>query len=789
MEHQRHPADRRVRRQAEQFLHADGENRAALGLVVDRDARAGRHLDMGRRLRVEAGAERPGQEPLQRLAEVGRGDGVEAQAADQGGREPILDGVRERIVRKVGPFRTVRGAKERDAGAPLRQRRGPGQPFEAEAGDPAREDPGGFQVQRDGKRALAKGDGAEPAQAARSQGTGRPVEGHLRDALDPVRESRFDRIEVDRGGGEDAGVAGGADDVGHHQEGLAGERRGGVEPSGAPVGHHELAVAPARLRDAVGIGQRQERSDARLGAPASPRGRSRRRRPRPALRHPAHVGRTLSAVATIAVDALGEVDGIAAEAALDQDGREIGGGLGRAQARGRDDHAREPRRQGKGAQAASGLGKAPVRPDRGEVAQHRAGLVQGRRGRRIQEGQRAGIGDAPFGAIEHQPGQVRRDDLGAGEGLERAGPGLGPEPPAHARLGPARPTPALVHGGPGGAGGHEPGQPEAGLVDRHPRETGIDHDAHALDGQRGLGDAGGEHDLAGAERGRRHRPVLLGRRQGAVERGDRGLGSDAPLQRRGDPADLALSRQKGQDGARIGPQGAQDRIGHRVLDPSVRIALGVAGLDREGAPFRCDDRCAAQQVRDAGAVQGRRHHQDAQVLAQAGLRVERQGQAEIGVEGAFVELVEQHGADAGEFRIVEDHAAEDALRHDLDPGAARDLGAEADAQADGVADALAERAGHALGRGPSGEAARLQQDDLAAPEPRRVEKIEGHPRRLACAGRRDQDGGVAGRQGRTQGGKRGIDRQGVENGANGHHRGRFRNSVIGASRRRHEAGS
>ena len=51
---------------------------------------------------------------------------------------------------------------------------------------------------------------------------------------------------------------------------------------------------------------------------------------------------------------------------------------------------------------------------------------------------------------------------------------------------------------------------------------------------------------------------------------------------------------------------------------------------------------------------------------QAALRVERQREAEIGVEGALVELVEQHRRDALERRIVEDHAGEHALGDDLD---------------------------------------------------------------------------------------------------------------------------
>ena len=78
-----------------------------------------------------------------------------------------------------------------------------------------------------------------------------------------------------------------------------------------------------------------------------------------------------------------------------------------------------------------------------------------------------------------------------------------------------------------------------------------------------------------------------------------------------------------------------------------------------------------------------------------------------------MELVEHHRCDAVEHGIVEDQPGEDALGDDLDPGAARDFGAEPHPQAHSVADALAERLRHALGGGTRGEPARLQHQDAA----------------------------------------------------------------------------
>ena len=97
---------------------------------------------------------------------------------------------------------------------------------------------------------------------------------------------------------------------------------------------------------------------------------------------------------------------------------------------------------------------------------------------------------------------------------------------------------------------------------------------------------------------------------------------------------------------RTEPASARSARSDRVGDlprrcAAVRIAAEIARLDREGAALRFDHRRIAEQPRDAGAVEGRRHDEKAQILAQAGLRVEREGEAEIGVEGALVELVEQ----------------------------------------------------------------------------------------------------------------------------------------------------
>ena len=239
---------------------------------------------------------------------------------------------------------------------------------------------------------------------------------------------------------------------------------------------------------------------------------------------------------------------------------------------------------------------------------------------------------------------------------------------------------------------------------------------------------------------------------------DRGIGHALAQQRFG-AADLGSAWKEDQERSVVGTQGARRRLGHLALDRRARVASEVAGLDREGAAGALDHRCIADEPADARPVERRRHDQELEVLAQPLLRVAGERQAEVGVERALVELVEQDGGDAVEGRVGEHKAREHAFGHHLDAGCPRDLGAEPDTVADGRADRLAQRRRHARGGGAGGEPARLEHDDLSVPRPRLLGQHERNPRRLAGAGRRDQDGGARRAQGRGELWQHLVDRQ------------------------------
>ena len=108
-------------------------------------------------------------------------------------------------------------------------------------------------------------------------------------------------------------------------------------------------------------------------------------------------------------------------------------------------------------------------------------------------------------------------------------------------------------------------------------------------------------------------------------------------------------------------------------------------------------------------IERRRHRNDPKIFAQRAGCVERQRECKIVIEAALVDLIEQHGGDAEEFRIGLDTRQEHAVRHNDDARALSDFGVETRGVADRLAGLLAQHAGHKLGSGTRGEPARYKQ--------------------------------------------------------------------------------
>ena len=176
---------------------------------------------------------------------------------------------------------------------------------------------------------------------------------------------------------------------------------------------------------------------------------------------------------------------------------------------------------------------------------------------------------------------------------------------------------------------------------------------------------------------------------------------------------------------------------------------------------------------------------------EGGAHVEQEGHGGVGVEVAFVALVEQDGGGAGEFLVALEPLEEDAGGDDLDDGAGGDRAVAAYGVADAAAGLLAEQPGHAAGGGLRGHAARFGDHDgpgrPVVEEPGEGERDEGG---LAGAGGCGQDGAAVGVEGVVEGGQGGAHREGGEcvlaqdRGAAGHRATQTKIAVPGMTRPR-----
>src|SRR6185312_5611081 len=247
---------------------------------------------------------------------------------------------------------------------------------------------------------------------------------------------------------------------------------------------------------------------------------------------------------------------------------ELGGG---ARVLGTVDHMGETRMERQVGERPTLAGHAACRVQSVELLEQRYSLDPGRFRRRIEETKRGRITDAPAREIEHEAAQIGAEDFGRIEGGERAGLAFGPEAIADARAEAAGTTAALVGSSARDTAGFERSEACRRVVGGHAGETGIDDYRDALDGERGLGDGGGEHDLA-ASGGRRGDGAILFRGvELAVERGEIDVDREARGEPLGGAGDFGLAGKKDEHRAWFGPQRGEDGGGHLVLEALQRI--------------------------------------------------------------------------------------------------------------------------------------------------------------------------------------------------------------------------
>jgi len=128
----------------------------------------------------------------------------------------------------------------------------------------------------------------------------------------------------------------------------------------------------------------------------------------------------------------------------------------------------------------------------------------------------------------------------------------------------------------------------------------------------------------------------------------------------------------------------------------------------------------------------------------------RQGQTQVGVQTALVELVEQNRAYAFQTGIIQNHPREDALGDDLDSRLRPDAALQPGAVADGFAGRLIQAGRHPLRRRARRQPPRLQHQHPSRAQPGLIQQGQRNNGRLARPWRRRQHGDVRRRQRRLQ---------------------------------------
>ena len=126
-------------------------------------------------------------------------------------------------------------------------------------------------------------------------------------------------------------------------------------------------------------------------------------------------------------------------------------------------------------------------------------------------------------------------------------------------------------------------------------------------------------------------------------------------------------------------------------------------------------RRAAQDAAQAVGVERGGHGHEGEVLAQGGARVRQEGQEQVAVQGALVDLVEDNGVDAAQLRVPLEAAQEEPGGDHLDPHVRAGAPLPAHRVSDGAADLLSQEVGQAAGGRAGGDAPRLGDDDAARP--------------------------------------------------------------------------
>ena len=403
--------------------------------------------------------------------------------------------------------------------------------------------------------------------------------------------------------------------------------------------------------------------------------------------------------------------------------------------------------------AASPVRDAVLRVQGAQHPQQRFRVLPVRRGRRRQPGESVDRRRSPRRRRQHGRREVGVHDLGLHRGQQQTVLRLGPEPQTESRADASRTTAPLL-------------RPIARETQRlqavhartrreptHAHKPRVDHRRHSLDGQRRLGDRGGEHDLAlpVASRQRPQHGVLLLLRQRTIERhhhAPQAIDAVGPQLLLAAP-NLALTRQKAEDVAAGFRQGALHRTGHLRGDRRGGFNLQIFRLNRIHPRLGSVDVGIAKVRGNGFDIQRRGHHQQPQIVPQRAAHVERHRKPKIALQGPLVELIEDDEPHIGELGVGDEPMRQKPFRHDLEPRPGGDLPLETNLKSDRFPQRLPQTARDVRRTAPRRQPPRLQHEDLLPLQERRVQQRRRHTCRLSAARRRPQHNRAVARERRT----------------------------------------
>lgn len=285
-----------------------------------------------------------------------------------------------------------------------------------------------------------------------------------------------------------------------------------------------------------------------------------------------------------------------------------------------------------------------------------------------------------------------------------------------------------------------------GIVAGHAGHPAVNDVSNAIDGDAGLGDIGGDDDLAECVRG--EGAILLPGLKGTVEGeiDNLFLSVDA-AQGVESFVDLAASRHEDEDVAFLS---AVDDLGHCFSGLQGEVTVIWSGevfdIDRITLSFGDEDGAVVQIGGDRFGIEGGGHHEHGQIGALGLLQAFYQSEGDIAEEIALVEFVEDHRADIGESAVVLEPAQQDAFSDEADAGLTAGAIIEADLIthfSTGLGRAFrGDAGGHASGR----DAAGLQNDNHFLVSNSGVEEHLRHLGGFSRTGGSNKDESVSGLQ-------------------------------------------